>query len=634
MAFQDFDKISQRVQQQKQQKVKKKITIAVVASVIAIVAAAAVCVFAFRSHHDSPRPEVQTNHVQPSPQAQKDNSKTAPVVQNNPQPAPEVQNNKPQPTPEAQNNNPPPTPSNPIINIAEKEVKTVCAGTDYVQTCEESLLKAMNNNASPHPKDTIIASFTVLSEEIEKVIKQASADLKFDTPFKKAAFDDCLSLLNDAKEELNSTVSSIEGIDLDKVVSIASDMNNWMSAVLSYQQTCIDGFPDGDQDKAALEKMLKNGKELGSNALAIVSQVGSIVEKFQLPDVKSRKLLVVEDEGIYPGWMNRENMRMLKKADTTNLTPNVTVAKDGSGNFTTVSAALSAMPKDYIGRYVIYVKEGVYEENVVVAKNMVNVTIYGDGSQKSVITGSKNYVDGVPTFQTATFAALGEGFMAQSIGFRNTAGPEKHQAVALRVQSDRSIFLNCRMEGYQDTLYAQTHRQFYRSCYITGTVDFIFGDAAAVFQNCMMYVRTPLENQQTAVTAQGRVDKRETTGFVIQNSHILADEKLEHEKGKFKSYLGRPWKEYSRTIVMESQIGDLIQPEGWLEWSGNFALNTLYYAEFNNKGPGANTSGRVKWAGYKVINREEAMNFTVGPFVQGDSWLKNPNIPVRFGMYT
>lgn len=224
--------------------------------------------------------------------------------------------------------------------------------------------------------------------------------------------------------------------------------------------------------------------------------------------------------------------------------------------------------------------------------------------------------------------------MAQSLGFRNTAGPEKHQAVALRVQADRSIFVNCRMEGFQDTLYAQTHRQFYRSCYITGTVDFIFGDAAAIFQNCMIYVRRPMDNQQNIVTAQGRIDKRETTGIVLQNCRILADDKLEPEKEKFKSYLGRPWKEYSRTIVMESEIGDLIQPEGWMEWEGDFALKTLFYGEFNNKGAGASTAGRVKWPGVKVLKKEEAAKFTAEPFLQGESWLKNPLVPVRFGMFT
>ncbi|KAK4483718.1 hypothetical protein RD792_010920 [Penstemon davidsonii] len=85
---------------------------------------------------------------------------------------------------------------------------------------------------------------------------------------------------------------------------------------------------------------------------------------------------------------------------------------------------------------------------------------------------------------------------------------------------------------------------------------------------------------------------------------------------------------------MESNIDDFIQPEGWLEWNGDFALKTLYYAEFNNEGAGSNTSGRVKWPGYRVINMEEALKFSIGPFLQGESWLKNPDVPVRFGMYT
>ncbi|KAK6147538.1 hypothetical protein DH2020_018450 [Rehmannia glutinosa] len=568
MAFQDFDQISQRRQAARKQKIRKRVIAAVVSSVVILLLAAA-CIGVI---------------------LYKNNQKTAsgPKTSIHPPPA------APKP-----------------INAAEREVKTACAGTDYTKTCEESLLKTIHNNASVQPKDILKASFAVASEEINKAIKKAS-DFKFDSPFKKAALEDCLVLLNDAIEELNSSVSSIEGMDLAEISTQTPDINNWLSAVLSYQETCVDGFPEG-KEKAAMEKLLKSGKELGSNALAMVSQVFGILSKFQGRGGE-RKLLGLDGEG-YPTWMSRENRRMLK-ADASVYTPNVTVAKDGSGNFTTISAALNAMPKKYTGRYVIYVKEGVYQENVVVNKTMVNVTMYGDGSQKSIVTGSKNYVDGVPTFQTATFAVLGDGFLAQSIGFRNTAGPEKHQAVALRVQADRSIFVNCRMEGYQDTLYVQTHRQFYRSCYITGTIDFIFGDAAAVFQNCMMYVRKPMESQKNIVTAQGRIDKRQTTGIVIQNCHILADDKLEPEKRNFKSYLGRPWKEYSRTVIMETQIGDLIEPEGWLEWNGDFALSTLYYAEFSNKGAGANTSGRVKWPGYKVIKRDEAMKFTVGPFLQ------------------
>ncbi|CAL9027455.1 unnamed protein product [Prunus brigantina] len=230
-------------------------------------------------------------------------------------------------------------------------------------------------------------------------------------------------------------------------------------------------------------------------------------------------------------------------------------------------------------------------------------------------------------------AALGEDFMAKSMGFRNTAGPEKHQAVAARVQADRAGFLNCRFKGYQDTVYAPTHQQFYKCCVISGTVDFIFGDAAAMFQNCLIYVRKPMENRQNIVTARGRTDKQENTGIVLQNCKIMPDKDLEPVKSQFKTYLGRPWKEFSRTIVMESTTEDLIHPDGWTTWQGDFALKTLYYAEYNNKGPGAKkTDKRVKWSGYKLIDKQEAMKYTVGPFLKGNAWLRAKGVPVCFGI--
>lgn len=595
MAFQDFDHISERCKNERKQKQKKKIVVAVVSTVVvlALVACAIFAVIYYMRHNNDTDNSNHTN----------DKSLNG---------------------------------DRPSALQSEKAIKTICQSTDYKETCESSLQKAVNSNPSAQPKEGFLkVAISVVGDEFNKAVDQASK-LKFDTPEKQAAFDICMELFENAKEELNSSISTVGGKDLGKLAANTPNLNNWLSAVMSYQQTCIDAIPEGET-RTAVQKALKKSKELTSNSLAIIHQVSSVLSTFQVAGA-SRHLLVDQSlpsslgKDDVPTWMNHEDRRMLK-ADTPKQAPNVVVAKDRSGQFTTISAALAALPPKYQGRYVIYVKEGVYEENVIVTKKMVNITIYGDGSQKTIITGSKNFKDGVPTFQTATFAAIGEGFMAQSIGFRNTAGPEKHQAVALRVQSDRSVFLNCRMEGYQDTLYAQTHRQLYKGCYITGTIDFIFGDAAAIFQNCMIYVRRPMDNQQNIVTAQGRTDRRETTGIVLQNCRILADDKLEPEKLRIKSYLGRPWKEYSRTIVMETEIGDLIHPEGWLHWNGDFALKTLYYAEYNNKGPGASVKGRVKWPGYKVITKEEALKYTVVPFIQGDGWLKNAGIPVRLGLF-
>lgn len=228
---------------------------------------------------------------------------------------------------------------------------------------------------------------------------------------------------------------------------------------------------------------------------------------------------------------------------------------------------------------------------------------------------------------------VGNGFIAKGITFENYAGPSKHQAVALRSGSDLSAFYQCSFVGYQDTLYVHSLRQFYRECDIYGTVDFIFGNAAVVFQNCNLYARKPNENQKNIFTAQGREDPNQNTGISIINSKIAAAADLIPVQPSFKSYLGRPWKLYSRTVILRSYIGDLIEPVGWLEWDGDFALTSLYYGEYLNRGPGSNTSARVKWAGYRVIqNVTEASQFTVGNFIQGGDWLNATSVPYFLGL--
>jgi len=259
--------------------------------------------------------------------------------------------------------------------------------------------------------------------------------------------------------------------------------------------------------------------------------------------------------------------------------------------------------------------------------------IVGDGMNATIITGSLNFIDGTSTFKSATVAAVGDGFIAQDIWFQNTAGPKKHQAVALRVGADQSVINRCRIDAYQDTLYAHSNRQFFRDSYITGTVDFIFGNAAVVLQNCKIVARKPMSGQTNMVTAQGRTDPNQATGTSIQKCDIIASPDLEPVIGSVRSYLGRPWKEYSRTVVMQSYIGNHIDPAGWSVWDGDFALKTLYYGEYMNRGPSAGTSKRVKWPGYHVITRaEEAKKFTVAELIQGGYWLKSTGVAYTEGL--
>ena len=226
----------------------------------------------------------------------------------------------------------------------------------------------------------------------------------------------------------------------------------------------------------------------------------------------------------------------------------------------------------------------------------------------------------------------GNGFIARDITFENTAGPQKHQAVALRSGSDFSVFYRCSFKGYQDTLYVYSKRQFYRDCDIYGTQDFIFGDAVAVLQNCNIYIRRPISGQKNTVTAQARTDPNENTGIIVHNSRVTASSDMRAVQGSFKNYLGRPWQKYSRTVFMKTVLDGVIHAEGWLPWSGSFALSTLYYAEHMNTGAGASTSGRVKWGGYHVITAVEAGKFTVGNFLSGNAWIPGTGVPFDAGL--
>ncbi|KMT03431.1 hypothetical protein BVRB_8g191160 [Beta vulgaris subsp. vulgaris] len=601
MAFEEFGQLSKRRREERAQKYKKKILIAVLCTLLFLLCIAG-GVFAF-FHFTSKKNSASSKNVGAS---------SSP-------------------------------PQGEQTKTSSKIIELLCDPTDYKKKCADTLVKVVHtdtSNPSIAPRLIVKAAISAAADEVVKAINKTEK-FKFDKSHDKAAYEVCKKVFQDSVDELAESLNHA-GQEAKNYHDKISDLKTWLSAVYSYQETCIDAFDDGDMKKK-IKDAVNASKEYVSNSLALVAQISTILEKFAAAEESikppARHLLEhgssppVDNQG-FPEWVGHEERKLAVKA-TTNLVANITVAKDGSGNFTTINDCLKSLPENRTERIYIYIKGGFYEEYVTVTKKMKNITMFGEGSQKSVITGNKNFVDGVRTYETATFAVMGDGFVGIALGFNNTAGPEKHQAVALRVQADRSIFLNCRMEAYQDTLYAQTHRQFYRSCYISGTIDFIFGDASAIFQNCMIIVRKPMENQQNIVTAQGRADKHENTGIILHNCRIYPDKDLFPVKHKYKTYLGRPWKQYSRTIVMESTIGELIAPEGWMPWQGEFALKTLYYAEYNNHGPGSDTSKRVKWGGYKKsISKQEAQNFTVTPFLQG-SWIRDsdPTVQVHYGLY-
>ncbi|KAM7462499.1 hypothetical protein LguiA_030620 [Lonicera macranthoides] len=311
------------------------------------------------------------------------------------------------------------------------------------------------------------------------------------------------------------------------------------------------------------------------------------------------------------------------------LPTDVIVAKDGTGNFSIIKDAIEAAPNYGLTRFYIRIKEGSYIENIIIGKEKRNIAIIGDGIGKTIISGNRSRGIGIGTYKTATVGVNGDGFFAQGITFKNVAGPLNYQAVALKSEADQCAFYQCSFEGFQDTLYAKRGIQFFTECEIYGTVDFIFGKASAVFQNCIIYARTPLPGQSNTITAQGREEPQGIDGTVIHNCTITATKDLRQQGSKVKTYLGRPWGIYSRTVIMQSFLDNIIDPHGWLNWTGR-TLDRPYYAEFDNRGPGASTNARVKWA--LVINRSAAAEFSVRNFIQGHKWIPAIGIPVHLDL--
>ncbi|KAL7169766.1 hypothetical protein ACSBR2_034742 [Camellia fascicularis] len=159
------------------------------------------------------------------------------------------------------------------------------------------------------------------------------------------------------------------------------------------------------------------------------------------------------------------------------------VAQDGSGNYRRINDAIAAAPMhiSVINRYYICVKSGVYSEYVVVGENKTNIALIDDDAATTKITGNRSNATGFGTLQSATMTVYREGFIGQSLTIENSAPINNYQAVALYNNADHSVFYKCIFMGYQDTLLANKNSQFYKNCEISGTVDFIFGYASAVF---------------------------------------------------------------------------------------------------------------------------------------------------------
>ncbi|HSD08334.1 pectinesterase family protein [Flavobacterium sp.] len=285
----------------------------------------------------------------------------------------------------------------------------------------------------------------------------------------------------------------------------------------------------------------------------------------------------------------------------------ITVAKDGSGDFSTIQTAIDSVHTDKEA-VVIYIKNGIYKEKLVIPPSKQSLTIVGEDKEHTIITyddysgkPTPNPEIKIRTSTSYTFLVEADDVTFENLTIENSCC-EKGQAVSLHVKGSRFLIRNSKILGCQDTLLTDGEGswQYYLNCYIDGTTDFIFGPATAVFNNCTINCK-----KDSYITAASTPEKKEF-GYVFLNCNITADANVS------KVFLGRPWRPYAKTVFVECNLGNHILPEGWNPWEDQRfgdKTKTVYYAEFKNKGKGAETDKRVNWS--HQLSKEEAKKYNL-----------------------
>lgn len=311
-------------------------------------------------------------------------------------------------------------------------------------------------------------------------------------------------------------------------------------------------------------------------------------------------------------------------------TKTIYVNHNGTKDACTLTEAVRlahAVPAEYAVE--IHLAPGIYKEKIDLERDFV--TILGEDAKSTILTFDDYALFLMPdnlkrgTFRSYTVFVHGNHFTAKNLTFENTAGfgPKIGQAVAVYADGDYMTFENCRFLGRQDTLFTAplpptviewggfrgprenaprdngTH--YYKNCYLEGDVDFIFGGATAYFEECEIHSRTRGTNPDGYVTAASTPEGREF-GYVFDRCRFTSDCAPETV------YLGRPWRNFAKTVILNSELGPHIKKEGWHDWNKEEARVQTFYAEYNNFGPGASPETRVSWS--HQLTAEEAHKYT------------------------
>jgi len=287
----------------------------------------------------------------------------------------------------------------------------------------------------------------------------------------------------------------------------------------------------------------------------------------------------------------------------------IVVDRNGTGNFRNIQQAIDSVRAfNPAGTVTIFIKKGFYKEKLEIPTHVCNVRLIGEDRDKTIINYDDHAkINKMGTFRTYTLKICGNDIRLENLTVENSAA-QLGQAVALHVEGDRAVFVNCSFLGNQDTVYTgkQNARQYFENCYIEGTTDFIFGPSTVWFEGCSIFCK-----RNSYITAAS-TPQNIKYGYILNNCKIMLADSVTEE------YLGRPWRSYAMTLYMNCQLPKGIRPVGWDNWRSEANEKTARYMEFNNTGEGADTSGRT-WS--KMLTKKEVTEFTVENVLKGfDGW--------------
>ncbi|OAY42403.1 hypothetical protein MANES_09G177300v8 [Manihot esculenta] len=295
----------------------------------------------------------------------------------------------------------------------------------------------------------------------------------------------------------------------------------------------------------------------------------------------------------------------------------IIVDKGGNGNFSSVQKAIDSVPPNTNSWTHIYIKSGIYEEKVVIPGDKPFIFLQGESKD----TTSIEWGESGSSTQSATFTLNADNFVAADLSFKNTYNLALSAvlddqkpilwAPAATIYGDKASFYNCSFFGVQDTLTDAQGRHYYKSCYIEGAIDFIWGRGQSVYEGCVLNATTGALGKAGYITAQGRESSNDTSGFVFLSCSIYGTGPVD---------LGRAYRQFSRVVFRNTYMSDVVQPEGWSAWSFVGKEKDIVYSEVSCSGPGADKSKRVKWE--KNLTTEELKQLEAKNFINQDGWIQ------------